>query len=478
MAKEGLLGPGDFILDECILVSTSGTKFNLRNSKGLSVVGLTLYEGIGSTSVSGEIVIADSINLASTAPLVGHEYLYLKIRTPGVDGICDESIMNFSENAFIINSLTTREPMGNVQILALHFVSQELIRNQRLRVHQSFALSWSDIVIKVLSDYIDTKKNIVVEPSSGIKKFVSPTLRPLDLIDLATKQAIAKYKSEPTFIFYENMRGFNFRTLASLYNQIPLFHYEEQPAGHNAPGTKDYDLAKDFQNIISYQIIASNEMLLNYRTGMLGSKLITHDIINKSYQNSYYNYHDNFFNESHIVGSGTKGTIEHPLISEFFVKPGWRTSDFPSRFFVYPITTSGGVDAQHVTENNTSPYIAQNPHKWLQRRTSQMTQLDNGLQININVHGNTFLSAGDIVKINLPQHSRALTGPDSVDKFYKGPFLIRTIRHDFQFTSSPPKHQMMMNLVKDSLETELYAPTGNTEPGPERTTIPLPYEYF
>ena len=153
MAKEGLLGPGDFILDECILVSTSGTKFNLRNSKGLSVVGLTLYEGIGSTSVSGEIVIADSINLASTAPLVGHEYLYLKIKTPSVEGSNNESVIDFSENAFVVNSITARESMGNVQIMALHFVSQELVRNQRLKVHQSFALSWSDIVKKILTEH-------------------------------------------------------------------------------------------------------------------------------------------------------------------------------------------------------------------------------------------------------------------------------------------------------------------------------------
>ena len=471
---EGLTGPGDFVLDSCTLVTTSGKNIDLTPS----VIGITLYEGIQSIAVTGEIVITDPANLAATGPIRGHEYLFLKIRTPTVDGFDEESVIDFSENAFIINNIAAREPMGNVQVMALHFVSQELVRNQRLRVHQSFTASWSDIVIKILTEHIKTKKTIFIEGSAGIKKFVSPSLRPLDLINVAVTQAIGKFKSEPTYIFYENLRGINFRTLADHYNQTPFFEYSEQPAGHNAPGSNGYDLAKDLQNIVNYQIVKSNDTLINYRSGLYGSKLITHDIINKSYQNDYYNYHDNFAHESHITGGGLLNKLEYPVFSEFFVTPGWRASDFPSRFFVYPTTKRGTADGQHVTENNTEPYMAQDPHKWLQRRTSQMTQLDNGLQININVHGNTFLSAGDIVKINLPQHSRALTGPDSVDKFYKGPFLIRTIRHDFQFTSSPPKHQMMMNLVKDSLETELYAPTGNTEPGPERTTIPLPYEYF
>ena len=475
---EGLTGPGDFILDECVLITTSGRSFDLTKTDGLSVIGITLYEGIGSTTVSGELVISDAINLASTGPIVGHEYLYLKIRTPSIVGISDESIINFSENAFIVNSLTTREPVGNIQIVALHFVSQELVRNQRLRVHQSFAASWSDIVIQTMTNYINTKKNMTVEPSSGIKKFVAPSIRPLDLIVLATKQAIAKFKSEPTYIFYESLKGFNFRTLASLYNQTPFLEYTEQPAGHNAPGSTEYDLVKDLQNILSYQIVTSNETLINYRTGMLGSKLITHDIINKSYQNAYYNYHDNFSNESHIVGGGAKGKIEHPLTSEFYVTPGWRTSDFPSRFFVYPTTKRGTTDGQHVTENNTEPYIAQDPHRWLQRRTSQMTQLENGLQINITVHGNTIISAGDIVKVDLPQHSRILTGDLSIDKFYQGPFLVKTIRHDFMFTSSPQKHQMMMNLVKDSLETELDAPVDNIEPALNRAAILENYDYF
>ena len=57
---EGLTGPGDFTLDECALITTSGKRFDLASS----VMGITLYEGIGSTAVYGELVISDAINLA------------------------------------------------------------------------------------------------------------------------------------------------------------------------------------------------------------------------------------------------------------------------------------------------------------------------------------------------------------------------------------------------------------------------------
>ena len=47
--------------------------------------------------------------------------------------------------------------------------------------------------------------------------------------------------------------------------------------------------------------------------------------------------------------------------------------------------------------------------------------------------------------------------------FYKGPFLIKRIRHDFNMATTPRKHEMSMNLVKDSLEEELGA-GGSIEP--------------
>ena len=99
--------------------------------------------------------------------------------------------------------------------------------------------------------------------------------------------------------------------------------------------------------------------------------------------------------------------------------------------------------------------MAYDPHKWLQRRNSQMIQLENALQVNISVHGNTLINAGDKVLLNLPYNAVPKGSKnEKYDKFYKGPFLIKKIRHDF-FNTENPKHQMSMQLVKDSLEEQL-----------------------
>ena len=123
--------------------------------------------------------------------------------------------------------------------------------------------------------------------------------------------------------------------------------------------------------------------------------------------------------------------------------------------------------------------MAYDPHKCVQRRNSQMDQLENALNVNILVHGNTLINAGDKVILNLPYISSRqipLASPsnDNFDRFYKGPFLIKRIRHDFIMTSSPQKHRMYMNLVKDSLEEEL-DDTGPIEPSAE---APAEIDYY
>ena len=451
----GLQTAGEFIIEELKLVTTSGLKVDLTTS----VIGLTLYEDIFSMTISGTIAIADSVNLASYGPLLGQEYLHLKISTPTFK---DESaVIDFSKNAFLVHSISDREKIsGGVQGVVLSFVSQELVKNQRLKVTQSLTGTWSNIVKKMLTDkkYLNTKKKIDLEPTTGVKKFVAPNVRPLDVVVMGMKQAIAEFKGEPTYLFYETLKGFNFRTLASLYNNPALMEYTTFVPGTNI---KDgiIDVFRDLRTVLDYQIVSNNDSIANYRTGMFGSKLITHDIISKSYDTKIYNYHDNWINEAHIVSGVTEGKPDYPLVSHLTItEEGLRVSDFPARTFLMPTSLSGGVDSQHTTENNTNPYMAYDPHKWLQRRNSQMIQLENALQVNIMTHGNTLINAGDKVILNLPYISSSQIkspGDEIYDKFYKGPFLIKRIRHDFIMTSSPQRHRMYMSLVKDSLEERL-----------------------
>ena len=473
---EGLQHAGEFKIDMCELITSTGMRIDLKKI----IMGLSLFEDISSLTVSGTIVVSDAVNIVSHGPIIGQEYLYLKIHTPSFTA-AGGGVIDFSENVFFVHSIAAREKMTDgVQVYSLNFVSQELIKNQRLKVMRSLTSSWSDIVKKMLTDtsYLDTKKNMVIEPSAGIKKFVSPNIRPLDVVKLATKQAVSTFKGESTYLFYETLKGFNFRTLASMYNIPEQLEYTTFVPGTNINKDGTIDTLRDLQTIISYDIISNNDNIVNYRSGMYGSKLIVHDIVGKNYTTDVYNYHDNFENEHHIVGGVTTEAVEYPIASALYVNDkDQRVSDFPSRTFLMPTSKSGENDAQHNTDINNNPYRRYDPENWVQSRNSQMIQLENAFNINIEVHGNTLINAGDKVTVNLP-YTSAIKGDSKYDRFYQGPFLIKTIRHDFNILARPSQHTMYMNLVKDSLEERIFAPYDNYEPSATESGIIEDYDYI
>ena len=472
---EGLQHAGEFKIDMCELITSTGMRIDLK----ATVMGITLFEDITSLTVSGSLVISDPVNMVSHGPIIGQEYLYLKIHTPSFTA-AGQAVIDFSKNVFLVHSVATRKKLTNgVQVFSLNFVSQELIKNQRLKVMQSLTASWSDIVKKMLTDaaYLDTKKRMVIEPSAGIKKFVSPNIRPLDVVKLATKQAVSTFKGQPTYLFYETLKGFNFRTLASMYNMPEQLEYTTYVPGTNINKDGTINVLRDLSTIIDYQIVSNNDNIINYRNGMYGSKLIVHDIVGKTYTTDVYNYHDNFKNKHHIVGGVTAERPEFPLASDLYVnEKNLRVSDFFARTFLMPTSKSGDNDGQHNTDINNTPYARYDPENWVQSRNSQMIQLENALNINIEVHGNTLINAGDKVTVNLP-YGAAVKGDTKFDKFYQGPFLIKTIRHDFNVLSQPQQHKMYMNLVKDSLEERIAGPDDNYEPAATESGIIEEYNY-
>ena len=459
---EGLVGAGDIQLEVLELICVSGLTVDLTKS----CIGITIYEDIFSFALTGTVALGDAFNLPSVGHIHGLEYLRLKIKTPSFPDAPTTAI-DFTENVFLVHQISARKRLSEgVQGYTLEFASQELIKNQRKKVTNSLTGTWSNLVHRMLTDkkYLDTSKNILLEKTAGVKRFVSPNIRPLDVVALGTKQAISQEGSEPTFLFYETFSGFHFRSLASMYNDPPSFLFETVKHGTNFPLlNRGRNIIKQMETILGYEISNNNDTILGYRGGMYASKLITHDIINKKYGEHSYKYHDSFSGEPHIV-SRNKKREEHPIVSSLFVNREGRISDYTARTFVVPESNNSldsTKDAQHVTTSNTTPFSNYNPQSWIQRRNSQMLQLENAFCIKLKVHGNTAIRVGDIVTVNIPNvQAASIKKEEEYDKHYSGPFLIKQIRHDF----SSVKHVMNISLVKDSLEEPLPSPTNNMEP--------------
>ena len=109
----------------------------------------------------------------------------------------------------------------NSELVTLHFASPEMLRNIRTRVSKSYTDTIDNIVRDLLENesYIDTGKEITIEPTAGIRRIVSPNTNPYQLIKKLAREAESKEYNSPHYLFYENIFGIHFRSIESLYRQ-------------------------------------------------------------------------------------------------------------------------------------------------------------------------------------------------------------------------------------------------------------------
>ena len=465
----GLFKGGEFELVQADLILSTGIVIGLTAG---TLIGLSIFENIEQYSLTGTLIIQDAMNLASFGPIIGQEYLKLKIRTPTITGA--ENIIDFSENALMVTSLDTREDIGSgAQASTLSFVSREFVANQRARVRRNLVGSYSDIVREMLRVDLDSKKRFNFEPSAESKKIIAPNITPYDVISIASKSAVSQEHSDPTYLFFETCHGFNFRTLGHLYSSKPKLKYSQSLAGTKYLPSGAVDILKNISNIESYKITATPDTVYNYTAGVYSSELIVHDIISKSYQKNTYNYIRDFNNERHIETTSTGGLKKsYPLVNTLSLSPdGKNISSFPSKQYLQP-TVGYGIDESYEDDNNQYSFSSNTPHRTMLQRKAQFGMLETGLQVNIDVLGNNLLGAGDIVECNIPYTATFQTAKkEEFDRLYRGHFLIKKLRHDFICTSGTlsGEHTISMNLCKDNLLNPLSAPSDNYEPTSDKS---------
>ena len=452
---------GDFNLATAEIITSAGSVINIKSN----IAHINLFEDIQKTAITGELLIQDSAGFVSEAPIIGQEYLRLKIQTPSLTD--EEDIIDFTENLFVINSVTSRGEVGNnVSVYMLSFSSSEIVKNQRTKVTGSLSGSYSDIV-KQMMDRVNCQKKIFIEPTRGVKRIVSPNLNPFAVINMALSSATSALSDNfsPSYLFFETFHGYHFRSLASLYAQpVSQTYTTFEPGGQVKGGI--VNIETELANIIDYEIVDNSNSMYNSATGVLASKLIVHNIYSKSFREYTYNYFDSFGDEKHIT-SYHEGN-QFPIFSDVTIeKDGSRSSDFPARTFLSSIS-EGETDTNNTTSDGTEPFVAPDPQNTLQERSSTVNQLEKGLILNISTHGNTSVNAGDIVRLDIPLVAAIKTSKNRQnDRFYQGVFIIKRIKHEFDFGLK--KHGSVLTLAKDSLSEKLDGPNDMFEPKPEKS---------
>ena len=109
----------------------------------------------------------DIDNIIENAPIIGQEFLALKITTPDLEEIS----IDFTENVFSIFKILAKDDVNlNTQAFTLSFCSSELVRSNRTKISKSYTNSIDKIVELVMRDsrYVNTKKKLFFDSNYEI----------------------------------------------------------------------------------------------------------------------------------------------------------------------------------------------------------------------------------------------------------------------------------------------------------------------
>ena len=455
----GIQYAGEYTLESVRLFASSG---NIIPLNGLTV-SISLFENIFSPTMSGTITLLDANSIVSNLPIIGQEFLSFKIKTASItDG--GTSIIDFTKNPFSVYKIDQRIEGTNSELITLHFASPEMLRNLRTRVSKSYTNTIDNIAIDVIqnSRYINSKKDLFVEETVGVRKIISPNSNPFTFIQKLSSEAISKNNGSPFFLFYENKEGFNFRSLDSLYAQPITAEYNTGEFYHQeSSGTVVKNVLEEYSRPISHEMVAVNDTVKNVRGGLLASDLITYDIYSKKYERKNFRYFNNFNDYGRLGNS--------PIYNTNFIDEFDNTVDnfTNANIHLHPTSKNNGRDAQHyvldpTAKNIKSLYSPNGIENTLLPRQSKFVELNKGVSLNVKVHGSTNISVGQIIQFNKQTVGNANESGD-FDPYYTGRYIISNLRHIFDL--APKKeHSIVMSLVKDGYEQELEQNTAAREP--------------
>lgn len=426
-----------FKVKELVLVTKSGQ---------IDISGIyeeiDIYDSMFLPVISGKVLVRDSVGLSGKLLFDGTESLLLEI-------VKDENsdIANFKK-AFRIYKQSKRENQNqNSELYVLHFVSDELIYSDQQRINQSFENTYSEIVKKILENYLKIPRNNtggIYENSSGVRKIVVPNLRPLEAIEWCAKRAL-DFNSSPNFMFFQNVVGYNFATLSTLLTKPEILDIKFEPKN-----LSDNDSISELSSARALEIVAQNDTIQRTRSGIDAGKFIGFDPITRISATKNISYGDHF--------SSMKHGNENPNLTVSTNREGLENiKNFDAKKTLSFFASSRQL-SEYIKKNDPDSLTkTEAQENFIFQRKAIMNNLMQK-RVRVVMPGNFQLSSGFNVNLMAPNFGTKEKGEDNEDKSISGKYIIVASRQIIGFD----KHQTVIEIATTSSGND-FIPAGNRE---------------
>ena len=394
----------DFRSKSIMLISADNQARDITNLVLEVQVRQDMYLGF----MSGEMLVQDGVDLHTLASLHGNEYLFLHLTEP------DQEIS--IKKAFRIYKLGNRFPIpSGGQRYVVYFASPEMFESSQKKISKAYKSSTISAVAKdIIKNYLMVDDNrIRVDETSDSFDLIVPQKRPQEALNWLASRAYSQDSS--CFMFYENLNGFNFRSLQSIYKdgtiiKVP-FVFETKRGGGSIPMDKytmdNIESKKDFDS------------LSTLNDGGVAMGLLGIDPASRTFIKTEF-------------GANTLATL------------------YPSPSMTNPDHLFSKTGAYALTYLQTDTTRSDR----FVKRVMSLATLNNS-QLEVTVPGNVRLQAGTLVSLRIPYATTPTEGSDLWDKRKSGKYLIVAVNHKFDMSNH--RFNTLLLLVRDSLPKALPA---------------------
>lgn len=386
------------------------------------IIETSIYEDIFSNTLSGHVIIQDSLDLINNVPLIGQEILDLDIKTPSLS----ESITK----TFYIYKLQQHKTSSRSQTYMLNFCSKELIYATNTKVAQAFSGNIGETVTSIFRDdrYIGSTSALYVDTTKNNYSFIAPYWSPFETINWISAKAINK-RGVPNYLFFETSKSFEFTSIDTLVQAKSIREYVYSDVGPSTVYGANGDIDFKYSIVESINTDVTFDYLRSLKSGMYSSKLYTFDMTTKNINSNSYDYLDNFNDSNHLN--------KYPIQSDLLLR-----KRLASLYFI--------------EKNNyqTGHFKPQGYKDFFLQRNALIAELS-AFKLNIKVPGRTDIKVGQVIKFTIPQMRQLLIkelgDKSGMSDYFSGRYLITAIKH--QIVNG--KHDMTMEIVSESFVKKL-----------------------
>ena len=162
---------------------------------------INLYENLFNSCMSGNLIVADAINLISNLPLLGNEFLTIKIRTPSLEDD-PSTIIKKTFQIYAIKDRIMNDDRS--QYYNISFMSIEGYEDKTTVVTKSFKGTTDEVVSKIYQEYSEFDRPLVVldTPHQSTIKYTSNHWSPFKNINYIAKNSKGAKLPGTDFLFF------------------------------------------------------------------------------------------------------------------------------------------------------------------------------------------------------------------------------------------------------------------------------------